>query len=267
MAARSIKSAERTLALFELFSREQRPFTVGRVSDALDVPQASASMLLRNLADLGYLEYNRKARTFAPSIRVALLGCWIDRRFGEAGSIGSRLDALQRRVGETAYLGIQNGAAAQYVVTQRPEHPDRLDVMSGQYRSLTCSAMGRVLLSLKPDAEVLAWARRCNVEASEERFKVREADFLGLIRKVRDQGYASTEGDVTPGLGAIAVPFTSPMGGAPLALGVGGPIAAIWAGRERMLEALSDFVRAFEDPTRLNSGEAPRPAAPWPQRA
>src|SRR5580698_3728274 len=69
MAARSIKSAERTLALFELFSREQRPFTVGRVSDALDVPQASASMLLRNLADLGYLEYDRKARTFAPSIR------------------------------------------------------------------------------------------------------------------------------------------------------------------------------------------------------
>jgi len=117
MAARSIKSAERTLALFELFSREQRPFTVGRVSEALGAPQASVSMLLRNLADLGYLEYDRRTRTFAPSIRVALLGSWIDRRFGEAGSLVKRLDGLQRKVGDTAYLGIQNGATAQYVVT------------------------------------------------------------------------------------------------------------------------------------------------------
>jgi IclR family transcriptional regulator, KDG regulon repressor len=247
MAARSIKSAERTLALFELFSREQRPFTVGRVSEALGAPQASVSMLLRNLADLGYLEYDRKSRTFAPSIRVALLGSWIDRRFGEAGSLGTRLDALQRRVGETAYLGIQNGATAQYVVTQRPEDPDRLDVMSGQYRSLTCSAMGRVLLSLKPDAEVLAWARRCNVEAVEDRFKVREADFLKLIRQVRADGYAMTEGDVTPGLSAIAVPLTSPMGGTPLALGVGGPITRVRAKHGLILEALAAFVGSFED--------------------
>ena len=249
MTERSIKSAERTLALFELFSREQTPFTVGRVSEALKIPQPSVSMLLRNLTNLGYLEYDRKARTFSPSIRVALLGGWIDRRFAEAGSIGVRLDALQRKVGETAYIGIQNGAAAQYVVTQRPEHPDRLNVMSGQYRSLTCSAMGRVLLSLKPDAEVLAWARRCNVEATEDRFKVRESEFLDLIRRVRGDGFATTEGDVTPGLGAIAVPLISPMGGASLALGVGGPIVRIRRKRATILQALAAFVGSFPDQT------------------
>ena len=245
MAARSIKSAERTLALLELFSREQTPFTVGRVCEALEIPQASASMLLRNLTELGYLEYNSQQRTFAPSIRVALLGTWINRRFGEAGSIGKSLDALQRKVGQTAFLGIQNGANAQYVITQRPEHPDRLDVMSGQYRSLTCSAMGRVLLSLKPDVEVLAWARRCNAEATEERFRVRETDFIQLIRQVRADGYAWTEGDVTPGLAAIAMPIASPMGQTPLALGAGGPIASVLSNRTMILEALADFVRSF----------------------
>ncbi len=248
MAARSIKSAQRTLALFELFSREQRPFTVGRVSEALKIPQASASMLLRNLADLGYLEYDRKARTFSPGIRVALLGSWIDRRFSEAGSLGARLDALQRKVGETAYLGIQNGSAAQYVITQAPENPDRLDVMSGQFRSLTCSAMGRALLSLKPDAEVVTWARRCNAEATEARFVVRETEFLALIRRAREDGYATTEGDVTPGLGAIAAPMPSPMAGSPLALGVGGPIARIRQKRPLILEALRAFIEPLAIP-------------------
>lgn len=247
MKARSIKSAERTLALFELFSREQRPFTVGRVSEALAIPQPSASMLLRNLADLGYLEYDRKARTFAPSIRVALLGSWIDRRFGEAGLIGARLDALQRRVGETAYLGIQNAASAQYVIVQRPEEPEHLAIMSGQYRSLTCSAMGRVLLALKSDAEILTWVRRCNVEATEERFRVRETEFMRLIERVRRDGFATTEGDVTPGLGAVAVHYPSPMGGAPLALGVGGPIGRLGAKHDLVLAALADFVRPYEE--------------------
>ena len=78
---RKIKSAERTLALFELFSREQRPFTVTMIADALQIPQPSVSMLLQNLDALGYLEYDRQARTYSPSIRVALLGSWINIRF------------------------------------------------------------------------------------------------------------------------------------------------------------------------------------------
>lgn len=243
---RSIKSAERTLALFELFSRKQRPFTVGHISEALKIPQASASMLLRNLTVLGYLEYDRTARTFAPSIRVALLGSWIDRRFGQVGSIGARLDRLQRKMGETAYLAIQNGAAAQYILSQHPENPDRLDVESGQYRSLTFSAPGRALLSLKPDTEVVGWVRRCNAEATEDRFKVRESDFMQLIAEVRLNGYATTDGDVTPGLGAVAMTFTAPMGGMPLAVGVGGPISRMRRKREAVIEALTRFKEGFE---------------------
>ncbi len=238
---RSVKSAERTLALFELFSREQRPFTVGHISEALKMPQPSTSMLLRNLTELGYLEYDRTARTFAPSIRVALLGSWIDRRFGQAGAIGARLDRLQRKVGETAYLAIQNGAAAQYVISQWPEDPDRLKIESGQYRSLTCSAPGRVLLSLKTDSEALGWIRRCNAEATEERFKVRESDCLDLLARTREDGYATTEGDITPGLGAVAMICSAPMGGMPLAVGVGGPIERMRRKREVVIEALTRF--------------------------
>jgi len=126
--------------------------------------------------------------------------------------------------------------------------------MSGQYRSLTCSAMGRVLLSLKPDAEVLAWARRCNVEALEERFKVREADFLKLIHQVRADGYAMTEGDVTPG--SAPSPSRSPRRWRDaLALGVGGPIARVRRKRGLILDALASFVGSFEDRSGAKSAE------------
>jgi DNA-binding IclR family transcriptional regulator len=64
-SARHVKSAERTLALFELFSLHQRPMGVGEISSLLGIPQPSVSMLVRNLANLGYLERNRAAHTYA----------------------------------------------------------------------------------------------------------------------------------------------------------------------------------------------------------
>ena len=243
--ARRIKSAERTLALFELFSREQRPFTVGRIATALNIPQPSVSMLLHNLETLGYLEYDQASRTYAPSIRVALLGSWIDRKFGRADAIGQKLGEVQRATRLTAFIGIQNGSSAQYVLTQNAESPDRLEVVSGGHRSLTFSAMGRALLSLKPDAEVRSWVRRCNAEAIEARFRVNETAFLSLIDGVRERGWAETDGDVTPGLGAIAMTFASPMGTAPLAVGAGGPSARVASQREAICQALRRFRAAF----------------------
>lgn len=243
--ARAIKSAERTLALFELFSRCEHPLTVGQVARDLKIPQPSASMLLRNLTDLGYLEYSAAGRIYSPSIRVALLGSWINRRLNATGSLATRLDVMQRRTGETAYIAIQNGARAQYVLSQRANSPNQLDVESGMYRSLTASAPGRVLLSLRPDAEILTWVRRCNAEAEEDRFRTPEPEFLALMAQVRRNGYAETAGDVTPGLGAIAVTIRSPMGQMPLAVGVGGPIAQVAVKKSIILDELREFQAAF----------------------
>jgi len=245
---RSIKSAERTLALLELFSQIQTPLTIGRVSRELGIPQPSTSMLMRNLVHLGYLDHDRTQRTFAPSIRIALLGSWIGRRFDEANSLAERLDILQRKVRETAYIAIQNGPFGQYVMTQTSDSPDTLNVASGQFRSLTCSAFGRALLALKPDAEIASWVKRCNAEAEEERFKVKLPAFMKLIGEVRARGYGETAGDQTPDLGAFAMTFPSPLGHVALAVGSGGPIQRMQRKRELIVGALREFVAGFKRP-------------------
>lgn len=245
MAERSIKSAERTLALLELFSEKQAALTVGEVARDLGIPQASVSMLLRNLLNLGYLEYDSRNRTYAPSIRVALLGAWIGRKFGDAGALSSHLNDICRMIGETSFIGIQNGPFAQYVLVQRIEDPQRLNVDSGMFRPLTASAVGRILLSIRTDEEVRRWVRRCNAEASDVRFKVREGDFLHLIATVRRNGYAETVGDVSRGLGAVTVHVPSPIGELDLAVGCGGPIERMASKKNRIVDALLKFQETF----------------------
>ena len=49
MNAKVVKSAARTVLVFEFFSRIRRPATASEVEDSLQIPQSSASVLLRSL--------------------------------------------------------------------------------------------------------------------------------------------------------------------------------------------------------------------------
>jgi DNA-binding IclR family transcriptional regulator len=73
-----VKSAARVLEVFEYFAGRKTPATVGEVCSALGYPQSSTSVLLKSLLTLGYLSYDSGTRRYAPSVKVASLGNWID---------------------------------------------------------------------------------------------------------------------------------------------------------------------------------------------
>lgn len=239
-SVRSVKSAERTLSLFELFSLCQRPLTVGEIATALAIPQPSVSMLVRNFTMLGYLEHDRVKRTYVPTVRIMLLGSWINRRFSKEFNLDQRLERLMQRVNASVFIVIQNGIYAQYVLVQMPENP-YLSVQSGLLRPITCTAPGRILLSLKSDAEIKAIARRCNAEVDAERLRIRPSRLLEIIRRARETGFAETAGDMTPNRAVIAMNIPNPSGKLPMAVGVGSNIADIDARRGEIQEALREF--------------------------
>lgn len=251
MTQRSIKSAERTLRLFELFSRRQQRLTVTEIARGLGIPQPSATMLLANLAGLGYLEYDRFARSYAPTIRVLLLGSWVGQRLGSRQSLVALLDDLHQTVGEDIFVGIHNGAHAQIIQVERGNHD--LSIDSGQMYSLTCTSIGRVLLASKPDAELVRLVRRCNAEATESRSRVNEVAFMAVIEEVRRNGYAVTTGYVSAGRRSIAVPIPSRTGRVLFGIGVAGPIERIEAKRQLILQGLRAFQAAMLESDVVNN--------------
>ena len=237
---RAVKSAERTLAVFELFSIHQRPMTVGQIARHLDIPQPSATMLLRNLMTLGYLEYQTATRCYLPTLRIMLLGSWIHRRFKLALNIEERLADLVGRLDESVLLGIQNGMFSQYISALSPEQPERLEVQSGMLRPITRTAVGQMLLSQKTDAEVSLIVRRCNAEM-ESCFRVDPDTFLERIRQTRARAYAETCGDMREGFGVLAVLLPSLVGSIPVVIGIGGASERIARKRTEILGALFDL--------------------------
>jgi IclR family KDG regulon transcriptional repressor len=244
---RTVKSAERTLALFELFSECQSALTIGQMAKQLGIPQPSVSMLVRNLSDLGYLEHDPVGRTYIPSIRIVVLGSWIERRFKETQSLVRRLDTLQRRVKETTYIGIQSGIYAQYVVVERASKPDLLEINSGNKTHLTLCAFGRALLALKSDTEAAALINRCNAEVNEDRLKLKRADYQRMLADTRRNGYAKTvdAGRRKRGVGAIAMTFKLPSSSTMLAVGVSAAVPDLERKSAFIVESLRGFKKTF----------------------
>lgn len=241
---RSVKSAERTLALFELFSLCQSPQTIGQIVRAMKIPQPSVTMLVRNLVRLGYLEHNRTRRTYFPTLRIMLLGSWLHRRVHLEHDLEAHLDRLMRCCNETVLLGIQNSLYCQYIVAQMPDKPERLEIQSGMLRPMTRTAMGRVLLSMKCDAEISLMVRRSNAEFPDHP-AVNQAELIVDLARVRRQGFAESNGAMSPGQSVIAVPIPTLVGNVPMVAGVGGPIDRIQEKRQEILAALGDLQESF----------------------
>ncbi|WP_176590555.1 MULTISPECIES: IclR family transcriptional regulator [Sphingobium] len=235
---RSVKSAERTLALFELFSLHQQPMSIGEMAQRLNIPQPSVSMLVRNLVQLGYLEHDRTSRNYLPTIRIMLLGSWIHRQYRHQGDVETHLDDLMSQVQETVFLGIQNGIYSQYVSAQLPDVSQRLEVQSGLLRPITRTALGRVLLSLKSKEEVALIVRRSNAETQDEAERVDPREFEALLANVREKGYAETSGDMSKNYSAFAVAIKPTIGQIPMAIGVGGRTDRIMDKRDLVIAAL-----------------------------
>lgn len=242
---RSIKSAERTLALFEYFSFCQTPQTIGQIVRALNIPQPSVTMLVRNLVRLGYLEHNRSARTYLPTVRIMLLGSWLHRQFHLGADLEVHLDTLRRTCDETVLLGIQNSLYCQYVWVQLADQPQRMEVQSGMLRPMTRAALGRVLLSRKSDLEISLIVRRSNAELPPEQ-AVNLGALMEQIAAVRQLGYAESNGDMSPGRSVIAMPLPPLVGSVPMVVGVGGTSERVQAKRDIILSALGELQARFE---------------------
>jgi IclR family KDG regulon transcriptional repressor len=245
---RKIKSAERTLALFELFSLGQRPLTVSEIARGIDMPQPSASMLVRNLSDLGYLEHDRLQRTYVPTMRIMFVGNWISRKCNREQEIHNQLISLAHEFGETAMVGMQNEASCQYVFVQSPDMSSQLEVKSSPLRPITATAAGRTLLSPKEDRDIISLVRRCNAEVEEPRLRIEPSQFLDIIGSIRKYGYSRTDGNGGSYHSEIAISLSNPIGKSPMAIALGGPIDRIAPKADQIVSALRTLKANVESP-------------------
>jgi DNA-binding IclR family transcriptional regulator len=192
------------------------------VATSLRFPQSSTSALLRSLATLGYLEYNRDTRAFVTSPRVTVLGGWRGRDLFCEGPIICLMKELNERTGEPIVLGARVGLYVHYIHVIQATNPERPHMTLGTARPLVNSGAGYALLCPLTDAEVTRLALRYNAVFAAPNKRVNVSELLAHLRLCRQNGYSFTHDIQVRGGGIIATLLPSQPMQPPLVVGICG---------------------------------------------
>ena len=252
----TVKTADRTLDLFELFAREQRPLNLSQIAQLLGIPLSSAHGLIKTLQVRGYLfELSRRAGYY-PSRRLPSVAEAIATATPTAALVAPVLGALRDDAKESVVLVKRQGDRVQYLEVFETDESVRFSPVAGETKPLHTTASGKAILStLAPDGldTVLAQLELTPVTESSV---TTTRELRDDIEKGRRRGYWVVAGENTRDLMAIAAPVR--IGGEVFAVVVGGPPQRF---RGAMAEHAQRLLRACAELERIASGTRPNLAA------
>ncbi len=233
-AADGVKSADRVIALFELFRGLRRAAGAREIADALDMPRSSTNVLLRSLIARGYLAFDPSALSYFPTLRLFQLGSWLLEGFVGDPVLDQVMEVLAETTGETVCLWAPVGLKMQVSKVHPSPQAIALSVREGDQAPICRSTVG------------LAWLAGLGAEAVErlvgqhntaDPVPLEPAAVLRELAMVRLRGVAIGYERWKPDAGAVAVRLD---GADPLreglVLAVGGPVFRVQRG-EALIEA------------------------------
>jgi IclR family transcriptional regulator, KDG regulon repressor len=240
-----VKSASRTLQVFELFADHRRPLRLHEICDNLHCPQSSATHLMKSLLRLGYVNYNRASRTYLPTNKVSGLGNWMTSvAFGQSRfhELASRLQAA---TDETVAISTQNDLFIQYMIIKTPDHEFQMSPMEGKMRLMTDSTSGLALLSRMRDREIDKLCRNINYNEGDPANRVDLEAVMRELRWTRHVGYCLRTDHPVPGIASIAFPLDETLHGIPLAIAIGGYKDRLKQRMSELLETARTMIADF----------------------
>ena len=208
----------RHLRVLESFDAWHPFLTLSEIADAAGVPRSSAHRLIAELEREGLLE-RLPDRTYRLGVRL-----W-EFASRTPGAVGLReiarpwLGAVHERVRQHAQLGVLSGRDVLFIDRMSTRDAVVNATLIGGRIPLHASSSGLVLLAHADNAlvnDVISHGLRPYTEQT-----IRTGPELrAQLRRVREEGYAVTEGAIHPESRGIAVPVTGPGGSVYAAIGV-----------------------------------------------
>ncbi len=232
-----VKTAGRTLALFETFAKVQTPLSLSELARALHAPPSSCFNLVRALQARGYLYALRPARQpypkpprFEVAKAIAAGEPWLAR-------VEPVLVHLRNQTQETVILGKRQGDRVVYLDVIEGPQSIRYSSQAGEHKPLHSSAIGKALLGTLGPAELAELLQQLPLAHVTEATITDRGTLLANLKRGRKRGYFVTAGENVADVMAIAA--TVRLDGDDYGIAIAGPL-------QRMTDALTSHVAALK---------------------
>jgi len=218
MAAERVQSVDRAFSLLEHLADGGGSMSLSELGSRSGLPMPTIHRLMRSLVSQGYVR-QEPSRRYALGPRMIRLGESATRMLGSWAE--PHLARLVDQFGETTNMAMLDGDTAVYVAQVPSPQSMRMFTEVGRTVMLHSTGVGKAILSMLDDAEVVSVLRRTGMPARTEHTLTDKDALLASLATVRGRGWATDDGEQELGVRCVAVPIQ----GLPFlaALSVSGP--------------------------------------------
>jgi DNA-binding IclR family transcriptional regulator len=231
-----VKTAGRTVDIFEIFAKSKAPMSLSEVARALGAPTSSCYNLIGALESRGYLYSVGARRRIYPTRRLFEIASlivagepWLER-------IEPLLQKLCDDAGETVILGKRQGHQAVYLAVYEGTNSIRYTARAGDVKPLHSSSIGKILLATMPVKERTALIGRLKLPRITQWTIVDPETLQAELERTARTGWASTRGENVVDVMAVAAPVS--LGGESCGVAIAGPIQRMEQQVNRHVELL-----------------------------
>jgi IclR family transcriptional regulator, acetate operon repressor len=217
-----MKTADRTLEIFEAFAEAKHPLSLSELARLIDSPISSCHGLLRTLQKSGYMYALDVRRRYYPTRRLFEVGSAIAAHDPIVERLVSILEKLRAETDETVLLGQRQDKHIVYLHVLESSQMIRYAAPVGAIKPLPSTAIGKAFLGEMTDEELAAYLTNLEHVQVTPSTITKTDQLLADIQRSRKRGYFVTRGENIPDVMAIA--RTCEMDGEMLAIAVAGPI-------------------------------------------
>ena len=201
-----VKSADRTLDIFELLATEPRGLTISEIGDVLGLARSSTHGLVRTLLARGYLVQNG-GRRYHLGVRLIQLGLNVVDRLELRSAARGPLEKLVAATHDTALLAVPADGDLLYVDKVLSDARDvRTDPRVSSRKPLQCSSLGKALLAAIDDRSVAELIGEFLLEQATD-YSITDRDrLMADLARTRERGYAIDEQEALLGVWCVGAP-------------------------------------------------------------
>ena len=201
-----VPAAQSALRMLAHLAAQRGPTPAAAVASALGLPRSTVYQLLDVLVEQGFVVHLPEEHRYGLGIAAFELSSGFSRQ-EPLSRLGRPLIAqLVDRLGESAHLVVLHGRDVIYLVEERAAHRPSLVSEVGVRLPAHLTASGRALLAAVPAAQVRAlYPNQASLELRDGRGPGSRLELRAILDRVRTDGYATEDGEITPGIASVAL--------------------------------------------------------------
>jgi IclR family acetate operon transcriptional repressor len=217
-----VKTAGRTVEIFETFAESQEPLSLTEIGRALKAPMSSCLYLIRALENRGYLYAVGARRQIYPTRKLFDIAQAITEGESWIEHVEPFLMELRDLSGETVILGKRQGNRVVYLAVFEGPQTIRYSSKAGDLKPLHASSIGKALLSVMDPVELQKLLKKLPLEAATATTLTDRNALLADLERTSKRKYSLTRGEFVADVMAIAKPIL--LGGDQYAIAIAGPL-------------------------------------------